>query len=506
MQESLRTSAAHSGAHAVRPHGATAARGRRSRRTVSGEEAEYVLMAPTPEAYRAILAGATARALSAAKLPALRAVLLRGDIEAINAILALPGMDGVSAVVNSFLYLLPGEESYNLFSSSVRPFGNSTAKWLGIDTSIENRGAGVTIALLDTAVNTNVSSLKNASITTINLFNLTQDGAENGHGTMVASIIAGNNADVGGLAPAASIISIPVIDGDGYGYSFDLATAIVTAADCDAQIISLSLGTDSYDALVAAAVDYATAKGVAIVAAAGNDGQSSDGSDNILFPASLDSVIAVGAVDADGIAADFSSTGEQLDLIAPGVGLTTQDSSGDTSSFNGTSAAAPCVAAVIAYVMALNPELTAAEAAERVLAYSDDSGLPGTDSTYGDGILNAQRSAYANTAGINDPATAGIAYTQNDDGSFSIYISAQNRGTEIANSFGLSYAIATNGDTSNATINRTTFSDVVPRQVVSTTVTVNATPGTEFSIASKVIANNDDNIDNNSKTATLVIK
>jgi serine protease len=140
------------------------------------------------------------------------------------------------------------------------------------------------------------------------------------HGTHVASTIAEatNNAiGVAGLAFDCAIMPVKVLDQDGNGDDFgvaegiDYAASYVQAGEHPVKVINLSLG-GSFSQTIKEAVDRAVAAGVLVVAAAGNSGGSID------FPASQANVVAVGALDARKERPSYSSTGPELDFMAPG--------------------------------------------------------------------------------------------------------------------------------------------------------------------------------------------
>jgi serine protease len=142
------------------------------------------------------------------------------------------------------------------------------------------------------------------------------------HGTHVASTIAeatNNGIGMAGLAFNCSIMPVKVLDDQGNGSFFDLAEGIDYAANYaeggqkPVKVINMSLGADSYSQSVKAAADQAAAAGILLVAAAGNAGKGV-----VDFPASLSSVVAVGALDARKERASYSSWGAELDLMAPG--------------------------------------------------------------------------------------------------------------------------------------------------------------------------------------------
>jgi len=163
-----------------------------------------------------------------------------------------------------------------------------------------------------------------------------------GHGCSVSGIIAANiNNSVGiaGVAPNASIMPLRVLNASGVGSYSDVAAAIVFAADNGAQVINLSLGGSSPSATLEAAVNYAIAKGVIIVAAAGNNG-----TEGALYPAAYPDVIAVGSVDRDLQHSAFSNYGPLIDIWAPGRDILSTQRDGTYALVTGTSFAAPYVA------------------------------------------------------------------------------------------------------------------------------------------------------------------
>lgn len=116
---------------------------------------------------------------------------------------------------------------------------------------------------------------------------------EAGHGCAVAGIIAANRDGVGmaGVAPNARLLAYRVLNAQGTGRYSSVASAIVRAADDGAQIINLSLGGANSSQILQDAVDYATSRGVLVIAAAGNNGSST-----VLYPAAYPNVVSVGAL------------------------------------------------------------------------------------------------------------------------------------------------------------------------------------------------------------------
>ena len=323
-------------------------------------------------------------------------------------------------------------------------FGTSYQDYLGVDTADTERGHGIIIALLDTALLPH-SEFDNASLTKVARRNNGEPAATgtSDHGTAVASILTSLSN--------ASILAYEVLGGEtDSGSAFDLANAIVDAVDRGADIISMSLGTYSDSAILQNAIDYALEKQVIVVAAAGNNGV-----EEVCYPAAYDGVLAVGAIDANGNVSGFSNSGEEISLVAPGVGLLAATYDDEYAYFSGTSAAVPCVSAVLANYLAENPNADILDAYMALLQNCNDTEAPGKDTLSGFGILDAERLAAQTATGIRDAAAAGITLEGN-----TLTVSAQNTGTVLLEQLVLTTKI-------NGIELQNTFDDVAPGTVVS---------------------------------------
>lgn len=308
-----------------------------------------------------------------------------------------------------------------------RSFGNLALRWMGVSGDCSAWGKGVVVAVLDTGVETH-PSLAEPNITRVSESTALNDkGDLRGHATAVASLLAGNMADMAGVAPAARILSIQVLGADGTGDAFTLAKGIVDAVDRGAKIINLSLGTHSDCFLLKQAVDYARGQGVGIVAAVGNDGL-----EGAVFPARYNGVIAVSAVDASGRHLYFANRGPEVTLSAPGLDVKAATPGEGVTSFSGTSAAVPFVSGAVAVLLSQNPQMTLGEAVETLCKYSNDTGAPGKDEETGNGILNVGWALNRNVSGLYDVAVCTPHLhpraSRDDDVIVTPYI--QNRGTE----------------------------------------------------------------------------
>lgn len=220
------------------------------------------------------------------------------------------------------------------------PFGYNTLAAINAGGDRTHWGDNITVAVLDTGVLPH-PTFAEGEVTHVDLVN---DGQPfNSHGTSVASMIGGQDAQVPGVAPGAKILDIRVAGADGYSISSTMAQGIVTATDRGAQVINISFGAYGDDAVMAAAVNYATQHGVVVVAAAGNDAYG-----QLAIPAAYDSVISVGSVDANGRQAFFSNAGTGLDLVAPGVGVVSAWDTDKIAFVSGTSQSAALVSGAAA--------------------------------------------------------------------------------------------------------------------------------------------------------------
>ena len=215
-----------------------------------------------------------------------------------------------------------------------------------------SQGEGVTVAVLDTGCDLEHEDLKENLIAGYNFVEDNQTPQDiNGHGTHVAGTIAASNNNKGmvGIAPKAKIMPVKCLGDDGSGASIWIAQAIKYAADNQADIISMSLGTSRRSNAIVQAMKYAENKGSLIFCAAGNSGNSVD----VQYPAKCEESIAIGAIDKHLNISNFSCCGETLDFLAPGEDIISCTPNNTYSKTSGTSMATPFASACAALFLSL---------------------------------------------------------------------------------------------------------------------------------------------------------
>ena len=221
---------------------------------------------------------------------------------------------------------------------------NAPAAWSS------GQGAGVKVAVIDTGIDCTHPDLRCDFGSGTNIVNPGADPMDdNEHGTHVAGTIAGRgNGGPLGVAPKATLIPVKVLDAEGSGSLSDIVAGINWASRAGVDVINMSLGGPNGSAALQRAVSQALASGVVIVAAAGNSGPNPD---TVGFPGGYPGVIAVAASDKNDQVASFSSRGDAVAFIAPGVAITSTIPGGGTKSLSGTSMASPHVAGLAALAL-----------------------------------------------------------------------------------------------------------------------------------------------------------
>jgi subtilisin family serine protease len=257
------------------------------------------------------------------------------------------------------------------------------------------KGKGATIAIVDTGIDYRHPDLRKNILLKKQYDSLNDDFDAvdlQGHGTSVAGVAAAvtnNKTGIAGVAPEAKLMAVRAFGALDGARSADVADSIRWAADNGANVINLSLGGGFVPAPEAIeAVTYAVAKGVLVVAAAGNGAEDGIGDPYCSAPAIIPLIVCVGATDSLDRPTSFTNYGLRLDVVAPGQGIYTTASPFGYGSVNGTSVASPVVAGVGALLMSMGANNVLAGVILR--ATSRDLGLPGYDLTYGFGRVDAK--------------------------------------------------------------------------------------------------------------------
>ena len=289
-----------------------------------------------------------------------------------------------------------------------------------------NTGAGVKVAIIDSGIDCTHPDLDancaGGKDFVNGLFGATKGKYkdaepydDNGHGTHVAGAVAAENNGVGvvGVAPEARLYALKVMNSSGGGSLSDVIAGIQWATGLNGgtkvDIINMSLGTCSDSQSLRDAVSAVCAAGVLVVASAGNGGNCS-GTDSVRYPAKYPEAIAVASTGRSDQKASSSSTGPDVELAAPGVGINSTVPTGsctycDDSGhklLSGTSMASPHVAGTAALVLAANPGWTNVQIRGQLQSTADDLGQKGRDALYGYGLVDADGAAVS-----TGPSTTG---------------------------------------------------------------------------------------------------
>ncbi|HEV8360272.1 MAG TPA: S8 family serine peptidase [Candidatus Thermoplasmatota archaeon] len=302
-------------------------------------------------------------------------------------------------------------------------------------------GKGIKVAIIDTGIDPSHPEFKGLRAVWHDFVrgqSQPYDDSEVGHGTHVAGIIVAqgdllqdalNGVRLKGAAPGVSLIIAKAVGGDGEGKDEDVADAVDFAVAQGAHVIVMSLGGKAGGLLLGtdteSSVKNAINRGIVVVAAAGNKLNANESQDDVASPASVEGVIAVGAVDKDKRIASFSYKGDdgcalppsQLgcrtdpdkkpELVAPGVQILSTARDQKYAIADGTSQAAPFVGAAVALMLEAKPDYRAggsrsgaagveaiknalARGAEKVGPLAGQGGMS-HDDLYGYGLLRADR-------------------------------------------------------------------------------------------------------------------
>ncbi len=283
-------------------------------------------------------------------------------------------------------------------------------------------GKGVKVALIDTGIDTSHPDLKGKVVQWKDFVNGKDDPYDDfGHGTHCAGIIGGtgvaSDGKYRGIAPEVQFIGVKVLGKNGGGELSAILKGIEYAANSDANVISMSLGSNEHSQAVEDMVNKAVENGKIVVVAAGNSGP---GEETIGCPSDNPNVITVGATDKSDKIASFSSRGPNRDgsvkpdVTAPGKDIISTRAYGIMDNkaidkyylkMSGTSMAAPMVSGSIALLVQKDPKLTPRDAKKILEISSDQEGKSRPNNDYGYGRVNVT-GAISYMDGKKNPAPA----------------------------------------------------------------------------------------------------
>jgi subtilisin family serine protease len=287
-------------------------------------------------------------------------------------------------------------------------------------------GKGVKIAVLDTGIDKEHTDLQIKSGASF-ITNEPDFDDYNGHGTHVAGIISALNNNIGvlGVSPDVDLYAIKVLDQNGFGNESSVIAGIQWAIDNDMDIINLSLASPQGSSALKSIVDKAYNNGMLLVGASGNSTKQVTGQDNVQYPAKFESVIAVGATDNNDQLASFTMYGNSLELVAPGVDISSTYKDNRIAYSSGTSMATPFVAGVLALYKQAFPTKTNKELRIMLQERAHDLGDTGRDIYFGFGMVVEPKTPNFSDIQGNEWYAADIQYLKDNkiingypDGSF----------------------------------------------------------------------------------------
>lgn len=253
---------------------------------------------------------------------------------------------------------------------------------IGIAHGVSN-GRGVLIGLVDTPVDLNHPTLRSSNIEQRNIVdpNTVESKA---HGTSIAGILVSKNPRIG-IAPEAKVLSVGAFSSvPGHpsslrGTSTDIVSAIAYCIERKVDILNLSF-TGSRDTFLENIVREAIRQNIVVVAAGGNNGRTG----STIYPALIDGVIGVTAVDKNRRLFSKADKGRFIDIAAPGVNILTTAPQGKYQVSTGTSMAAAHISGAMALLKSYDRRFTASQ----LNRTSTDLGQRGRDDEFGNGLVN----------------------------------------------------------------------------------------------------------------------
>jgi hypothetical protein len=327
------------------------------------------------------------RALASAGIVA-RRLRIPGGLtleEARDLVRAVPG--GEEADLN---HLYRSEQGFDPDCSGVECPIRTEFGWPLPESRSEGCGAGLRVGVIDTGLNPDHTTFRDAALDLLPLSSgLTQAPSRAQHGTAIVALLVGDPGTRSpGLIPQAEVLAVDAFHASGRDERadvFSLVAAMDLLAEQEIDVLNLSLAGPPNSTLETMVRELVEARDIVVVAAAGNAGPASEP----LYPAAIDAVIAVTAVDRNLEVYRRAVQGPHVDVAAPGVTVWTAASISGARPKTGTSFAVPFVTAAAGLLRQANPDLTAPEIADLLRAQATDLGAPGFDPVFGAGLAPA---------------------------------------------------------------------------------------------------------------------
>jgi thermitase len=265
---------------------------------------------------------------------------------------------------------------------------------------VSHGSANTLIAIDDTGIDGSHPDLAGKIVARAN-FTTDPDVDNNGHGSHVAGIAAAetnNGLGVAGVGYDTKLLSVKVLDSTGSGFYSWIANGITWSADNGAKVINLSLGGSANSQTLQNAINYAVGKGVVVVAAAGNNGNSAP-----FYPAYYSNVVSVAATDSNDKKASWSNYGPWVIMAAPGVNILSAYQGG-YAYLSGTSMATPFASGVAGLIWGLHPSWTESQVVSKLENSADK--ISGTGTSWKYGRVDACNAVDCNNISITPTPTA----------------------------------------------------------------------------------------------------
>lgn len=259
-------------------------------------------------------------------------------------------------------------------------WGTEALGTLDYATGLKNKNLpGITVAVIDSGVSGH--PLLNARVSAG--YNLIEGNGNTtdqyGHGTHVAGIVADNTQGLN-----IHILPVKVLNDRGVGSNLTIGNGIKYATDMGAKVINISIAGLGKSQYLDSCIQYALNKGASVVVSAGNNGE-----DTQYYSTShrTDETIVVGAVDMSLTRWAASNYGSSVDVVAPGVGISSCSNYGNSCvQMTGTSMAAPHISAIVSMLRMENPGWNPSQTENWLKNHTKDLGDGGWDPYYGWGI------------------------------------------------------------------------------------------------------------------------